>query len=92
MEEGGEVPKLFRAGLLRRDSYDSYSHLMSEIEDLERLQEMEESDQQDPMMTLDRMKFQIEMENERMQEKIDNVVKANEEDEHMLLKELEKLD
>lgn len=65
---------------------------MSEIEDLERLQEMEESDQQDPMMTLDRMKFQIEMENERMQEKIDNVVKANEEDEHMLLKELEKLD
>ena len=65
---------------------------MSELEDLERLQEMEESDQQDPMMTLDRMKFQIEMENERMQEKIDNVVKANEEDEHMLLKELEKLD
>ena len=65
---------------------------MSEIEDLERLQEMEESDQQDPMMTLDRMKFQIEMENERMQEKIDNVVKANEEDEHMVLKELEKLD
>jgi hypothetical protein len=43
LEEDGEVPKVFRAGLLRKDTYDSFSQLMSEIEDLERLQEMEES-------------------------------------------------
>jgi hypothetical protein len=43
LEEDGEVPKVFRAGLLRKDTYDSFSQLMSEIEDLERLQEMEEA-------------------------------------------------
>jgi hypothetical protein len=43
LEEDGELPKVFRAGLLRKDTYDSFSQLMSEIEDLERLQEMEES-------------------------------------------------
>ena len=37
LEEDGEVPKVFRAGLLRKDTYDSFSQLMSEIEDLERL-------------------------------------------------------
>lgn len=42
-EDGGEIPKVFRAGLLRKDTYDSFSQLMSEIEDLERLQEMEEN-------------------------------------------------
>lgn len=36
---------MFRAGLLRKDTYDSFSQLMSEIEDLERLQEMEEGGQ-----------------------------------------------
>ena len=50
LEEDGEVPKVFRAGLLRKDTYDSFSQLMSEIEDLERLQEMEESAQQDPAL------------------------------------------
>ncbi len=43
LEEDGEVPKVFRAGLMRKDTYDSFSQLMSEIEDLERLQEMEEA-------------------------------------------------
>ena len=43
LEDDGEVPKVFRAGLLRKDTYDSFSQLMSEIEDLERLQEMEEA-------------------------------------------------
>ncbi len=42
LEDDGEIPKVFRAGLLRKDTYDSFSQLMSEIEDLERLQEMEE--------------------------------------------------
>lgn len=51
LEEDGEVPKVFRAGLLRKDTFDSFSQLMSEIEDLERLQEMEESAQQaDPQL------------------------------------------
>ena len=43
LEEDGDVPKVFRAGLMRKDTYDSFSQLMSEIEDLERLQEMEEA-------------------------------------------------
>ena len=93
LEEDGEVPKVFRAGLLRKDTYDSFSQLMSEIEDLERLQEMEEAAQQDPT-TRDKMKRRMEKENERMQKKIDKIVeggRANEEDEHILMKELEEL-
>jgi hypothetical protein len=37
LEEDGDIPKIFRTGLLRKDTYDSFSQLMSEIEDLERL-------------------------------------------------------
>lgn len=44
LEEDGDIPKIFRTGLLRKDTYDSFSQLMSEIEDLERMQEMEEND------------------------------------------------
>jgi hypothetical protein len=57
---------VFRAGLLRKDTYDSFSQLMSEIEDLERLQEMEEAAQHDPRIN-ERMKRRMEKENERMQ-------------------------
>lgn len=57
---------MFRAGLLRKDTYDSFSQLMSEIEDLERLQEMEEAAQHDPRIN-ERMKRRMEKENERMQ-------------------------
>lgn len=32
----GNIPKVFRKGLLRRDTCDSFSRIMSEIEDLER--------------------------------------------------------
>ena len=31
-----DIPKVFRKGILRRDSVDSFSRIMSEIEDLER--------------------------------------------------------
>jgi hypothetical protein len=44
LEEDGDIPKIFRTGLLRKDTYDSFSQLMSEIEDLERMQEMDEND------------------------------------------------
>lgn len=42
--EDGDIPKVFRTGLLRKDTYDSFSQLMSEIEDLERMQEMDIDD------------------------------------------------
>jgi hypothetical protein len=44
LEDDGDIPKIFRTGLLRKDTYDSFSQLMSEIEDLERLQEMDVND------------------------------------------------
>lgn len=93
LEEDGEVPKVFRAGLLRKDTYDSFSQLMSEIEDLERLQEMEEAAQRDPRLN-EKMKRRMEKENERMQQKIDKIVEGagrEEEDERILMKELEEL-
>lgn len=91
LEEDGEIPKVFRAGLLRKDTYDSFSQLMSEIEDLERLQEMEEVNQNDPRMQ--KMKKRMEKENQRMQQKIDKIVDdaGHDEDEGMLMKELEEL-
>jgi hypothetical protein len=36
--EDGDIPKVFRKGILRRDSVDSFSRIMGEIEDLERIQ------------------------------------------------------
>lgn len=83
---------MFRAGLLRKDTYDSFSQLMSEIEDLERLQEMEEGNaQNDPAMQ--KMQRRMQKENERMQKKIDKIVEdgGQDEDEGMLMKELEEL-
>lgn len=69
-EEDGDVPKVFRAGLLRKDTYDSFSQLMSEIEDLERLQEMEEEAAAkvagDPKRQ-EKLKRRMEKENERLQ-------------------------
>jgi len=38
LEKDGDIPKVFRNGMLRRDTVDSISRLMSEIEDLERKQ------------------------------------------------------
>jgi hypothetical protein len=90
LEDDGEIPKVFRAGLLRKDTFDSFSQLMSEIEDLERLQEMgENGGQNDPRMQ-DKMRRRMEKENERMQKKIDKIVDGDE-DEGMLMKELEEL-
>lgn len=90
LEEDEELPKVFRAGLLRKDTYDSFSQLMSEIEDLERLQEMEESAQQDPALQA-KIKRRMEKENERLQQKIDKIVEGEGDDEGMLMKELEEL-
>lgn len=92
LEEDGDVPKVFRAGLLRKDTYDSFSQLMSEIEDLERLQEMEEASQANPRQQ-DKNKRRMEKENDRLQKKIDKIVEGNEgeDDEGMLMKELEEL-
>ena len=71
LEDDGEIPKVFRAGLLRKDTFDSFSQLMSEIEDLERLQEMGENpNSNDPRMQA-KMRRRMEKENERMQKKID---------------------
>lgn len=90
LEDDGEIPKVFRAGLLRKDTFDSFSQLMSEIEDLERLQEMGENpNSNDPRMQA-KMRRRMEKENERMQKKIDKIVDG-EEDEGMLMKELEEL-
>ncbi len=80
---------------MRKDTYDSFSQLMSEIEDLERLQEMEEAAQQDPRLQ-EKMKRRMEKDNERLQKKIDKIVEGNggnneEDDDGMLMKELEEL-
>lgn len=37
LEEDGDIPKVFRTGLLRKDTVDSFNQLMNEIEDLEKL-------------------------------------------------------
>ena len=37
LEEDGDIPKVFRTGILRKDTVDSFSQLMNEIEDLEKL-------------------------------------------------------
>ena len=39
--EGEEIPKVFRKGILRKDTGDSFSRIMSEIEELERRQDSE---------------------------------------------------
>ena len=44
LEKDGDIPKVFRAGMLKKDTLDSFSELMSEIEDLERMQEMNAND------------------------------------------------
>jgi hypothetical protein len=36
IDKSGDIPKVFRTGLFRKDSADSFSQLMSEIEDLEK--------------------------------------------------------
>ena len=36
MDENGDIPKVFRHGLFRKDTVDSFNQLMSEIEDLEK--------------------------------------------------------
>lgn len=61
LEDGEDIPKVFRTGLLRKDTYDSFSQLMSEIEDLERMQEM---DLDDPRRQ--QMKDKMNKENERL--------------------------
>lgn len=38
MDSDGDIPKVFRNGLLRKDTVDSFSRIMGEIEDLERRQ------------------------------------------------------
>jgi hypothetical protein len=88
LEDDGEIPKVFRAGLLRKDTFDSFSQLMSEIEDLERLQEMGENNA-DPRLQ-EKLRKRMEKENERMQKKIDQIVEGDEDD-GMLIKELEEL-
>jgi len=42
LEADGDIPKVFRSGLLKKDTMDSFSELMSEIEDLEKLHEQKE--------------------------------------------------
>ena len=37
LEEDGDIPKVFRSGLLRKDTNDSFNQLMNEIEHLEKL-------------------------------------------------------
>ena len=88
LEEDGEIPKVFRAGLLRKDTYDSFSQLMSEIEDLERLQEMGENGA-NPKIE-EKMSRRMQKD-ERMQKKIDKLVDGADEDDGMLMKELEEL-
>ena len=84
LEPDGDIPKIFRAGLLRKDTYDSFSQLMSEIEDLERMQELEEAGNpassnhggnrlNDPKMQA-KNKRRMEKENQRLQKKIDKIV------------------
>lgn len=86
LEDGTDIPKVFRTGLLRKDTYDSFSQLMSEIEDLERMQEM---DLDDPRRQ--QMKDKISKENERLQKRIDQIVEEDLDDDDMLMKEVEKL-
>eukprot|EP00347_Sterkiella_histriomuscorum_P011390 403372642 len=84
--EEGDIPKVFRTGLLRKDTYDSFSQLMSEIEDLERMQEM---DIDDPRRQV--MKNKMAKENERLQKRIDKIVEEDIDDDDMLMREVEKL-
>jgi hypothetical protein len=37
LEDDDDIPKVFRSGLLKKDTNDSFSQLMSEIEDLEKM-------------------------------------------------------
>ena len=84
LEADGDIPKIFRTGLLRKDTFDSFSQLMSEIEDLERLQEMDESDPRRQAL-----KQKLSKENDKLQKLIDKIVEEdNDEDD---LRELEEL-
>jgi hypothetical protein len=38
LTENEDIPKVFRKGILRKDTGDSFSRIMSEIEELERRQ------------------------------------------------------
>lgn len=88
LEDDGDIPKVFRTGLLRKDTYDSFSQLMSEIEDLERLQE--EGGDADPKLQ-EKIRKQMKEENDRLQKKIDKIVEEDNDDDDMLMKELEDL-
>lgn len=89
LEEDGDIPKIFRTGLLRKDTYDSFSQLMSEIEDLERLQEMDENDPRRAQHLKNARKLQNE--NDRIQKRIDQIVEEDNDDDDQLMKELEEL-
>jgi len=44
LEEDGEIPKVFRQGLLRKDTQDDFEEIMNDIEVLEQRQFEEEEE------------------------------------------------
>jgi len=83
MQKDGDIPKVFRTGLFRKDSVDSFSQFMSEIEDLEKQHEMNSEEKKRGNAELD--------ENERIAKRIDQIVEEDNDDDEMLMKELEEL-
>ena len=95
LEADGDIPKVFRTGLLRKDTVDSFSQLMNEIEDLELLQEMEQANARNSQKNRGRGKKgdqqDAEIEQERMAKKIEKIIEEDGDEDDLLMKELEEL-
>ncbi len=93
MEEDGEIPKVFRTGLFRKDTVDSFSQLMNEIEDLEKMHEMGENNggYRKPLPQKKPRNADAEDENERIARRIEQIVEEDNDDDDQIMKELEEL-
>lgn len=97
LEEDGDIPKVFRSGLIRKDTNDSFNQLMNEIEHLEKLHSQASNghipDQNRNKKGGDQSKRgKEEIDEERMNQRIDQILEEdNDGDDDMLMKELEDL-
>ncbi|CDW77580.1 UNKNOWN [Stylonychia lemnae] len=85
LEDDGEIPNIFRTGLIRKDTQDSLAKLMDEIDDLEMIQDLDVNDPR-RRKTLTQ---QTLGEHKRLQDKIDQIVEEDNDDE--IMREIEQL-
>jgi len=76
LEDDGDIPTIFREGLLRKDTQDSYAQLMDEIEDLEKVQDLDPNDPR-RIKTINR---QTIGEFEKLQKKIEQIAEEEDDD------------